>query len=208
MPATARDYYEVLGVSKTVTDKEIRNCLPEARPQVPSGPEPRRQGRRSQVQRDSGSLRRPCRRREAQDDIYSPVTPGSTPASSSQAPARDRHTDPPTPAPLQAVARRSITTWAARILTSATYSARCLGASGLPETQARPRRGRDVEQPVELTLEEAYAGTTRMVQTCGDGRRAGASRSRSPPVSARLAGTCRREATRAWAAGQTATSTS
>ena len=102
--------------------------------------------------------------------MTSTVTPGNTPASSSQAPARDRHTDPPTPAPLQAVARRSITTWAARTSTSATYSARCsAGFSGRPETQARPRRGRDVEQPVELTLEEAYAGTTRLVQTVGDG---------------------------------------
>lgn len=41
--------------------------------------------------------------------------------------------------------------------------------------QARPRRGRDVESPVEVTLEEAYRGTTRTISfqtkepcpTCG-----------------------------------------
>lgn len=36
-------------------------------------------------------------------------------------------------------------------------------------TQARPRRGQDVEQAIEISLEEAYRGATRMVQK--DGRR-------------------------------------
>jgi curved DNA-binding protein len=30
--------------------------------------------------------------------------------------------------------------------------------------RARPRRGQDVEQPIEITLEEAYRGTTRLIQ--------------------------------------------
>ncbi len=36
-------------------------------------------------------------------------------------------------------------------------------------SQARPRRGQDIEQPVEISLQEAYSGTTRVVQK--DGRR-------------------------------------
>lgn len=36
-------------------------------------------------------------------------------------------------------------------------------------TRARPRRGQDIEQPIEITLEEAYRGTVRIVQK--DGRR-------------------------------------
>jgi curved DNA-binding protein len=40
---------------------------------------------------------------------------------------------------------------------------------GLGATQARPRRGQDYTQPVEITLEEAFQGTTRMIQK--DGRR-------------------------------------
>lgn len=49
------------------------------------------------------------------------------------------------------------------------------GGMGAPRTgfegarQARPRRGQDYTQPVEITLEEAFQGTTRMIQK--DGRR-------------------------------------
>ena len=49
------------------------------------------------------------------------------------------------------------------------------GGMGAPHTgwqgarQARPRRGQDYTQPVEITLEEASQGTTRMIQK--DGRR-------------------------------------
>ena len=38
-----RDYYEVLGVAKTATEVEHEIRLPEARDEVPSGPQPRRQ---------------------------------------------------------------------------------------------------------------------------------------------------------------------
>jgi curved DNA-binding protein len=41
------------------------------------------------------------------------------------------------------------------------------GGMGAP--QARPRRGQDYTQPVEITLEEAFQGATRMIQK--DGRR-------------------------------------
>jgi curved DNA-binding protein len=41
------------------------------------------------------------------------------------------------------------------------------GDRGAP--QARPRRGQDYTQPVEITLEEAFQGTARMIQK--DGRR-------------------------------------
>ncbi len=49
------------------------------------------------------------------------------------------------------------------------------GGMGAPRTaqtgrrQARPRRGQDYVQPVQITLEEAFQGTTRMIQK--DGRR-------------------------------------
>jgi len=49
------------------------------------------------------------------------------------------------------------------------------GGMGAPRTgwkgarQARPRRGQDYTQSVEITLEEAFRGTTRMIQK--DGRR-------------------------------------
>lgn len=40
---------------------------------------------------------------------------------------------------------------------------------GMGATQARPRRGQDYTHPVEITLEETFQGTTRMIQK--DGRR-------------------------------------
>ncbi len=39
-----------------------------------------------------------------------------------------------------------------------------------PRRQPRPRKGRDVEVPVEITLEEAYHGTRRLIELA-DGRR-------------------------------------
>jgi len=46
------------------------------------------------------------------------------------------------------------------------------GGMGAPRTgwrEVRPRRGQDYTQPVEITLEEAFRGTTRVIQK--DGRR-------------------------------------
>lgn len=48
------------------------------------------------------------------------------------------------------------------------------GMRGTGTRQRTPRAGRDVEAPVEITLEEAYSGTTRLV-TLSDGRRIEAS---------------------------------
>lgn len=44
------------------------------------------------------------------------------------------------------------------------------GFSGFSQTQAPPRRGRDVDHNVEITLEEAFHGTTRMLEW-EDGRK-------------------------------------
>ncbi len=43
------------------------------------------------------------------------------------------------------------------------------GAGAGTRTQARPRRGQDLEQEVDISLREAYAGTNRLVQK--DGRK-------------------------------------
>ena len=43
------------------------------------------------------------------------------------------------------------------------------GDFGGGQVRSRPRRGQDIEQPVEISLEEAHQGTARMVQK--DGRR-------------------------------------
>ncbi len=45
-----------------------------------------------------------------------------------------------------------------------------LGGFGFSRGQTRPRRGQDLEHPVEVTLEEVYRGTTRTI-SFSDGRR-------------------------------------
>jgi len=48
---------------------------------------------------------------------------------------------------------------------------RLLGSFGPRQARAQPRRGRDLEQPVEVTLEEAYHGASRLLQLmASDGR--------------------------------------
>ena len=44
------------------------------------------------------------------------------------------------------------------------------GATYSQRTSVRPRRGRDLEHPVQVTLEEAYHGTTRTISFDGSGR--------------------------------------
>jgi len=44
------------------------------------------------------------------------------------------------------------------------------GATYSQRTSVRPRRGRDLEYPVQVTLEEAYHGTTRTISFDGSGR--------------------------------------
>lgn len=45
---------------------------------------------------------------------------------------------------------------------------RGMGAGGATRRQARPGRGQDIESPIQITLEEAYTGTTRTTSLRGD----------------------------------------
>jgi curved DNA-binding protein len=58
------------------------------------------------------------------------------------------------------------------------------GGFGAASGEPRPRRGRDAELTVELTLEEAFSGTTRTIQV--DGRRIEASIPRGVRTSSRV----------------------
>ena len=78
-----KDYYKVLGVSETATDKEIAQGLPQAGQAVP----PRRQPRiRGALQGDLGRLRRA--RRQAKRKEYDEVRRSVPPETRSPGPAR------------------------------------------------------------------------------------------------------------------------
>ena len=64
---TKQDYYELLGVGRKATPEGDSSGLPEACPQISSGPESRRQIRGRKIQAGSGSLRRPFRHEKAAD---------------------------------------------------------------------------------------------------------------------------------------------
>ena len=54
-----RDYYEILGVTRTASDGELKAAYPQARDAVPPGPQSRRQGLRAPLQGNQRGLRRP-----------------------------------------------------------------------------------------------------------------------------------------------------
>ena len=62
---TQVDYYEILGVERTASDRRDQVRLPQARPQVPSRPQPRQQGSRGELQGGGRGLQRAVRRRQA-----------------------------------------------------------------------------------------------------------------------------------------------
>ena len=61
-----RDYYEVLGVSRTATEMRDQERVPQAGDEVSSGSQSGRQGRRREVQGSGRGLRDPRRRGKAQ----------------------------------------------------------------------------------------------------------------------------------------------
>ncbi len=67
MPVKFRDYYEILGVSRTAKEDEIKKVVPKARAQIPSGPESQQQAIRREIQRNPGSLRGSERPGKAQE---------------------------------------------------------------------------------------------------------------------------------------------
>ena len=60
-----RDYYEILEVSRTATDQEIKSCVSQAGAEVPPRSQPGRQERRRKVQGSRRGLRHSQRRRQA-----------------------------------------------------------------------------------------------------------------------------------------------
>ena len=125
-----KDYYQVLGVASTATDKEITQGLPQAGQAVP----PRRQpGIRGPLQGDLGRLRRARRRRPSARSTTRCA--GSARPAASAARAGSAASAGPGPA-----APSGSRTWA----TSATSSAACSAVAAARRRRARraPARGR------------------------------------------------------------------
>ncbi len=178
MATTSRDYYEILGVSRAATDKEVRAAYRKLarkyHPDLNPG-DKTAEARFKEIQAAYDVLSDAEKRKQYNQfgHAFERASQGPPPGPQPQSGFRRPYTrTPPRPGDVPFETETSgADDFDLNDLLSRVFG----GFSGRPETQSQTqaRRGRDVEQPVELTLEEAYAGTTRLVQALGD---AGATR--------------------------------
>ncbi len=164
MATKARDYYEILGVGKKATDKEIRAAY-------------RKLARQYHPDLNPGDTTAESRFKEIQQ-AYEVLSDAEKRRKYDQFGANWEHAGQAPPQGARYGGRPTYTT------TDMPYDLGDLGGEGVDlgdilgrvfggfggrtSTQARPRRGQDIEQPVSVTLEEAYRGTTRLVEVLGE----------------------------------------
>ena len=164
MATKARDYYEALGVARTATDKEIRAAY-------------RKMARQYHPDLNPGSKSAETRFKEIQQ-AYEVLSDAEKRKKYDQfGHAWEQVGQAPPPG---GYGPRS------RTQTGTPFDFGDLGADGIDfndilgrvfggfgrtgtQTQTRPRRGRDVEQPVTVTLEEALSGAVRLIEVLGEG---------------------------------------
>ncbi|MBN1136131.1 MAG: J domain-containing protein [Anaerolineae bacterium] len=169
-----KDYYQILGVKKSASDKEIKSafrrlakqCHPDANPNDPKAEERFKEineayevlsdpGKRSKYDQLGADWQRWQRGGgRPQDYDWSRWAGG--------APGEGVHVRYGTPEDLEELfgGASPFSDFFSQIFGS-------MGARGAPggfQRQVRPQRGQDYEQPVEITLQEAYQGTTRVLQ--------------------------------------------
>lgn len=165
MATKARDYYEILGVTKQATDKDIRAAYrklarqyhPDLNPGNKSA-----EARFKEIQRAYEVLSDPDKRK--QYDQFGPAW-----EMAGQAPPRDGY------GTTRGRPHRTETTYDFGDLGDlgddgidlGDILGRVFGGFG-GRAETRARRGRDVEQPVTITLDEAYAGTVRLIEVVGE----------------------------------------
>ena len=155
MPTTARDYYEILGVPRNATEKEIRQAYRRLarkyHPDVNPGDKEAEQ-KFKEIQEAYEVLSDPEKRakydryghawRQAEQGFAGPTPDFETPGMGFD-----------------------FRTFAEEFDLGSLFD-RFFGGGGRAgrTTWAPPIRGQDIEQPVELSLEEAYHGTTRLIE--------------------------------------------
>lgn len=167
MATKSRDYYEVLGVGRKATDKDIRAAY-------------RKLARQYHPDLNPGDKTAESRFKEIQQ-AYEVLSDAEKRKKYDQFGANWEHAgQQPPPQGSRYGGGTTYTT------TDVPYDLGDLGGEGVDlgdilgrvfggfggrtSTQARPRRGQDIEQPVSITLEEAFRGTTRQVEVLGENR--------------------------------------
>ncbi len=154
MPTTARDYYEILGVPRNATEKEIRQAYRRLarkyHPDVNPGDKEAEQ-KFKEIQEAYEVLSDPEKRakydryghawRQAEQGFAGPTPDFETPGMGFD-----------------------FRTFAEEFDLGSLFDRFFGGGRAGRTTWAPPIRGQDIEQPVELSLEEAYHGTTRLIE--------------------------------------------
>jgi curved DNA-binding protein len=173
-----KDYYKTLGVDKTTSAKEIKaafrrlakQCHPDANPNNPKAEE-----RFKEINEAYEVLSDPEKRKKYDQlgaDWARWQGSGGKPQDydwgrwASSAPGANVHVRYGTPEDLESLfggGGGSMSDFFSQIFGDMGPR----GSTRGPQRQARPQRGQDYEQPVEITLQEAYQGTTRVLQKDG-----------------------------------------
>jgi DnaJ-class molecular chaperone len=167
MATKARDYYESLGISRQASDKELRAAYRKlARQYHPDlNPGDKAAEARFKEIQQAYEVLSDAEKRKKYDQFganwehagYAPPT-----GTSSRPGGRTTYTTSDIPFDLGDVAGEGVDL--------GDILGRVFGGfGGRTTTQTRPRRGRDIEQPVSVTLDEAFRGTTRLVEVLGEG---------------------------------------
>ncbi len=164
MASRTRDYYEVLGVTRTATDKEIRAAYRKLARQYHPDLNPGNkaaEARFKEIQQAYEVLGNPDSRKKYDQfgAAWEYAGQGPQPGGYRPGPGPQRTTETPF----------DFGDLGADSFDLGDVLGRVFGGFGGSRTQTRPRRGRDIEQPVTITLEEAYSGTTRLVEVLSEG---------------------------------------
>ena len=177
-----KDYYQILGVKKSASAKEIKSafrqlakqCHPDANPNDPKAEE-----RFKEINEAYEVLSDPDKRKKYDQlgaDWQKWQRSGGQPQDfdwsrwAAGAPGGGAHVRYATPEDLEELfgSANPFSDFFSQIFggmgAGGAPGMRARGASGGFQRQVRPQRGQDYEQPVEITLQEAYQGTSRLLQ--------------------------------------------
>jgi DnaJ-class molecular chaperone len=165
MATKSRDYYETLGVGRQATDKEIRAAYrklarqyhPDLNPGDKSA-----ESRFKEIQQAYEVLSDSDKRKRYDQFGANWEMAGQAPPQGARRSGRSTYTSTDIPVDFGDIAGEGVDL--------GDILGRVFGGfGGRTTTQTRTRRGQDIEQPVSVTLEEAFHGTTRLVEVLGEG---------------------------------------